>query len=343
MALERRVFRNELKSRKRLVVNDIDAVYHVMSRTACQAFLFGDEEKEVFTAMMRQQARFAGIEILTFCIMNNHFHLLLRIPANTNISDDTLLARYTDYYGESKTPQSTFSVNELKAALKENGPDAEYARKRIHDRMGNLSAFMRELKQRFSIWYNSKHGNHGTIWAARFKSLLVENTPEALTKVAAYIDLNPIRAGIVDDPKDYRWCGYAESIAGIKIAQSGIQSLFNGMRNFKESVLSYRLILFGKGYSTKGNETKDRGRISEEKLNHIIKNGAALPINEMLRARIRYFSDGMALGSRDFIETLFQKNRQLFGQNRNQGGRKLKGENWSDLHIMRDLKKRVYT
>jgi hypothetical protein len=47
----------------------------------------------------------------------------------------------------------------------------------------------------------------------RFKSVLVEDG-EALRTMAAYIDLNPVRAGMVKDPKDYRWCGYGEAMGG---------------------------------------------------------------------------------------------------------------------------------
>lgn len=52
-----------------------------------------------------------------------------------------------------------------------------------------------------------------TLWAERFKSVLVEGFGNALETVAAYIDLNPVWAGIVEDPKDYRFCGYAEAVA----------------------------------------------------------------------------------------------------------------------------------
>ena len=45
-----------------------------------------------------------------------------------------------------------------------------------------------------------------------FKSVLIEEG-QALSAVAAYIDLNPLRARLCDDPKDYRYCGYAEAIA----------------------------------------------------------------------------------------------------------------------------------
>ena len=65
-------------------------------------------------------------------------------------------------------------------------------------------------------------GGKGTLWEERFKSVLVEDGHAART-MAAYIDLNPVRAGMVDDPKDYRWCSYAEAVAGKKRAREGLQ------------------------------------------------------------------------------------------------------------------------
>ena len=53
------------KSRKRLLVRDQEAVYHVLSRTACKAMLFGPREKEMFCNLMFQQARFAQQQIQT--------------------------------------------------------------------------------------------------------------------------------------------------------------------------------------------------------------------------------------------------------------------------------------
>jgi hypothetical protein len=56
----------------------------------------------------------------------------------------------------------------------------------------------------------------GTLWEERFKSVLVEGAGPALSVMAAYIDMNPVRAGLVSDPKDYRWCGNAAAVAGVK-------------------------------------------------------------------------------------------------------------------------------
>ena len=329
--------------RKRFLIDGEPAVYHVVSRTACEAFLFSDCEKEAFRRALRKQAAFAGVEVLTYCVMSNHFHLLVRVSPIDSLPDDELIARYAAYYGDSKVPQSTYSVAELKEILAKGGREADVARQRILARMGHLPSFMRELKQRFSIWYNHNHDNRGTIWSARYKNLLVEDSPESLTKVAAYIDLNPVRAEIVDDPKDYRWCGYAEAIAGVKVAQAGITRLFGLMKDFETSCRSYRLILYGKGYTSKGVEGKDQGRIRAEVLAAVERNEGRIPISDLLLARIRYFTDGMVLGSEDFLARQLKKNRAAFSPNRKRAGRELKGDHWEGLHVMRDLQRRVYS
>ncbi len=68
-----------------------------------------------------------------------------------------------------------------------------------------------------------------TLWEDRFRSVLVERKGQALRAMAAYIDLNPVRAKICDDPKDYRWCGYAEAVAGGKEAREAVASPMRGL------------------------------------------------------------------------------------------------------------------
>jgi putative transposase len=90
--------------------------------------------------------------------------------------------------------------------------------------MYDISVFIKELKGRFAQWYNQLHERCGVLWAERFKSILLEGG-EALAAVAAYIELNPVRAGVCDDPKDYRYCGYAEALAkGSLLAREGIRT-----------------------------------------------------------------------------------------------------------------------
>jgi REP element-mobilizing transposase RayT len=80
-------------------------------------------------------------------------------------------------------------------------------------RMHDLSEFMKTLMQRFTKWFNRTHGRTGNLWEDAFKSVIVEDGYAAKT-IAAYIDLNPVRAGIVKDPADYRWSSYGEAIGG---------------------------------------------------------------------------------------------------------------------------------
>ena len=92
--------------------------------------------------------------------------------------------------------------------------------------MGDLSTYMKELKQWISRVYNKEHNRKGTLWEERFWSCLLEDSAETLTSVASYIDRNAIRAGIVERAEDYRWCGYAEAHAGHAVAQRTLASLF---------------------------------------------------------------------------------------------------------------------
>ena len=66
----------------------------------------------------------------------------------------------------------------------------------------------------------------------RFTSILVQGTGHPLSAVAAYIDLNSVRAGLAKDPKDYRFCGYAEAVAGQTKAREGLMSVMQSVNCF---------------------------------------------------------------------------------------------------------------
>ena len=87
----------------------------------------------------------------------------------------------------------------------------------------------------------------------------MEGSEEALLTMAAYIDLNPVRAGMVSDPKDYRWCGYAEAVAGRRVARRGLAIILeqtsygvNRRITWANTATKYRLLLFGHGEEREG-------------------------------------------------------------------------------------------
>ena len=192
------------------------AIYHCVSRVVNREFVLQREEKERFVALMRAYERFSQVQVMTFVVMSNHFHILLEVPAapedrGASWSDEELLDHLAHLYTEREMGELRWELGHYRK--QKMTAAAEAFRKRYFDRMWDLSSFMKVLKQRFTQWFNKKHGRDGYLWSGRFKSVLVEDGHAART-VAAYIDLNPVRAGMVEDPKDYRWSGCWRRKAG---------------------------------------------------------------------------------------------------------------------------------
>ena len=253
------------------------AVYHCMTRTVNGERLLDDVAKEVLRRQLWQVADYCGVQILTYVIMTNHFHVLVRVPKAEPITDEELLRRYQVLYPKPTKYQSA-RLEAVKAQLKANAPAAQAWRDRQLALMGDLSSFMRLVKQRFSTWFNRSHQRYGTLWAERFKSVLVEAKSGVLRTMAAYIDLNPVRAGLVFDPKDYRFCGYGEAVAGSSSARKGLTGL--GIRpTWDQAQSAYRETLFGKGSAVK----EHQARISADDVKQILKDKGRLPLATVLR------------------------------------------------------------
>ncbi|TVP78414.1 MAG: transposase [Puniceicoccaceae bacterium] len=324
------------KFRGRPILQGSAAIYHVVSRTAFALYAFDATEKERFVRFLHKQAGFCGVQILAYCVMSNHFHLLVKVPEPCPISDAELLQRYRLLYGKSCPPSSP-KPDVLEKLLQENNQEGQELRERILARMHDLAVFMRELKQRFGIWYNHRHGNKGTLWSERFRSTIVEESAEALSTVAAYIDLNPVRAKMVDDPSDYRFSSYGRAVGGERAAQVGYEAVFCQQSRWKNLLPSYNLILYGKGEEAKGTTDKDFGRIDLEKAARVLENGGRLPLWQVLRLRVRYFSEGTALGSKAFLEDLGTRWNKAYGGTRVRHAHCMQAGEWGELRAYRNL------
>jgi len=116
-----------------------------MSRTVNGDALFENREKEVLRKMIHRIADFSGVEILTFCLMNNHFHVLVRVPKTSHVPDKELMRRYRVLYPE-PTTYETSTAAVMQRELEAGGEDAEAIRERLLARMEDVSAFMKTLK-----------------------------------------------------------------------------------------------------------------------------------------------------------------------------------------------------
>jgi REP element-mobilizing transposase RayT len=342
--------------RRRFIFADRTCSFHVMSRVAGGELLFGDVEKEAFRRIMRRLERFSGVEILTYAVMGNHFHLLVRVPERDKFlrrfKKGTRAEREARLFQHLGLLYSRAYLAQLKAELdlmtKQKMDDLYRSTiERSLARLCSLEHFMKELKERFSRWFNKRHARRGTLWQDRYKSILVEDG-EALRTMAAYIDLNPVRAGLVDDPKDYRWCGYAEALGGSKRARRALCLVLDvTVASWdKTGRRAYRTLLLGEGMEA-GEAEKARERkagrkpckrgLDRKKALEELRSGKDLSQAALLRCRVRYFSDGLVLGSREFVEQAFQAKRGWFGRKRKTGARGLPVKG-GGLFSLRDLK-----
>ena len=314
-----------------------EAVYHVMTRVVNGERLIDEVGREVLRKQLWQVADYCGVQILTYAILSNHFHVLVRVPQFTTIDDAELLRRYRVLYPRpTRYRQARLQV--IEAQLKTGGPDAVVWRKQQLALMHDISSFMRLLKQRYSIAHNKRHGRYGTLWAERFKSVLVEPKGRVLETMAAYIDLNCVRAGLAHDPKDYRFCGYAEAVAGNRKAQTGLLAVVGG-GTWSECQAGYRRILFGTGCAAR----EGARTIAPEQFHRVIEAGGKLPLADVLRCRVRYFADGAVLGSRAFVSHHLARYRERTGWRHNRDVHEIpRLTDWGEMMALRPLRRNPF-
>jgi hypothetical protein len=222
---------------------------------------------------------------------------------------------------------------------------------------------MKSLLERFTKWFNRAHSRSGTLWEDRFKSVIVESGTAART-MAAYIDLNPVRAGMVSDPADYRWSSYGEAVGGGKRgngkkSREGLvrayfcdQGVGFDVERWGEVSRLYRRLM-GLALERKSGKAEVVSRRRSGTAATTMEtleakdNDTVLPdlkLAAMLRCRVRYFTDGAVIGSRAFVNEAFAAARERFTERRKDGARRMRGSGApaaGELWSMRDLRVRV--
>lgn len=351
-------------------------IYHCVSRVVDRRFIFGDLEREQFRMIMRMMENFSGCRILSYCIMSNHIHLLLEVPPMPvgGITDEDLLHRMRALYSNGVVNDVAQQLQKARSETLDTWAAEIHARYTY--RMHNLSEFMKTLVQRMTRWYNRSNQRSGTLWEERYKSVIVESGLAART-MAAYIDLNPVRAGMVSDPAQYRWSSYGEAVGGGakgngKKAREGLVRACMSHRGagfelqkWNEVAKIYRKTM-GLALERKSGRAKEEvAAAKQKKLEAVTEKslqGGAKPnpnaakqeqnttvlaeirMAEMMRHRIRYFTDGAIIGSKNFVNEAFTKARERFGQKRKDGARRMRGNATAaaeTLWSVRDLRMNI--
>ncbi len=350
------------------------AYIHVVSRIVDRRFIFGPEEKAQFLFFVRRYEAFCKVQIVGFCLMDNHFHLLVKLPGRPE-SRPSLLALLehvkttlgttsAEVYKEriefweqqmvigaarlahpekaAESPRSSGNAEKpspMDMFLEEETDLVSYAAAQIEkvaqdiwQRMYDVSQFIFSVKLQFSHWFNKKSERVGTLWEERFRSTLIQPGP-AVAEVAAYMDLNPVRAGLVQEAKDYLWSQFGAAAAGDTMALRGLACLAEMMavrqtspttehfrvdaplRTMQLALILMELLLQRRGPAA-GPSRQPKAETWEL--------WDPLPSANYLRGPIRSFSRGVAIGDEAFLDKVFWENRDQFGPSRSRAARPLR-------------------
>ena len=314
----------------RIKVKGEPTVYHVMSRTALDGFVLGDVERDFLLKLIKRLSRLYFAEIIGFCIMGNHFHLLTRMHLGSEYTDEEIKERYKRFFegGEDEEDNKDRELTDGQVAF-------------FRAKWEDLSEFIKDIKQGFSRFYNKRHNRRGFFWAERFKSVIVDEG-ETLINCLAYIDLNPIRAEMVEKPEQYRWSSIGSHIQ--RDNEDGFLSLDFGLKEFApnadatERLRYYRRYVYEKGGIARGQRTDQRSEVSGQKSDkgqkgtideEIIEaertKGYEIGRIDRFRYRTRYFTDSGIIGSKEYVSRIYQEFKHYFSSKHEKLPKTIKG------------------
>ena len=231
--------------------------YHLMNRMAHRAFFLTPDERSRAIDLMRRAETFSGVQVLAYSFMTNHFHIYVYVPDPVDIDDDEILRRVkTLYRGASLNvildEWKRLHDEELLFCNHKQDPEDAHGhsdsrfselKRKLLQRMWNSSEFMRTFKQHFTMSYNGRHEHTGTMWECRYVERHHKPRNPDMSRTAAYIDSNAVKAGLASSAQDYKWCSFAAACHGDEKARRGYEFIYGSsfdwatVRQTHESVI----------------------------------------------------------------------------------------------------------
>lgn len=275
----------------RMKMRNAEAYYHLCNRIAGNPgeWPFKAEHKEKAFNLLAELAEYYLVEPISFTMMGNHFHLICWAPGSAP-SPEQAAARHNAWHAAKKTGQYLHPAN------------TELCEK-VAKTMIDISEFMRAFQQRFSVWYNGVTQRRGCLWAGRFKSTLLEGEC-ALWTCVQYAELNPVRAGMVEDAADYRWCTYGRFCGAGQhpFARNFFQHMRRALGEYAAEWPDEKLMGEFRSRMAKRLALERDPQIDEEELNdraEEARRGDSMSL-QLLR-RVRHWTDGGIVGSKIFV------------------------------------------
>ena len=237
---------------RRIKFSDRDALHHVTSRISGRQMLLADAgvKNDMLDALERA-AEFSGVNVGAFALMDNHFHIVVQVPFHeVPVPEGEVLRRYGVLMGGKARERLEARLESLRRS---GGPAASEAElDRLRARMHDLSQFVKTFKEEFGRLFRRRNPYPGTLWEGRFKSTLIGEA-EYLRRCAAYVELNPVRAGLSSRAEGYAWNTVGAARRGNEFAVRcrewllSVLGLSGGDSPLVEAALMRRVVQFSSG------------------------------------------------------------------------------------------------
>lgn len=213
------------RPRAQLISLDATPYYHCVARCVRRAWLCGtdqysgknfDHRKRWLIDRLALLAEVFSIDVAAYAVMSNHYHVVLHVDTERGYrySDDEVIQRWTRLYRGPELIQRyrKGSVMEAEKAL------VKQTVRRWRERLCSISWFMRCLNEYLARRANAEDGCKGRFWEARFHSQALLDEAAVLSCMA-YVDLNPIRAGVARDLEESVFTSIHDRIEEVRCAR----------------------------------------------------------------------------------------------------------------------------
>jgi REP element-mobilizing transposase RayT len=282
----------------RLKISGDEAWYHVHCRIAGRKGsypLLNSLCQRRMTGLIKFLSKVYCCEIAAFCVMGNHYHLVIKFQMPQALKKEELLRRALLLY-----PRSERYIKQW----------SERKWEQFNARIFDLSEYMRNLQAAFARWYNGTFERRGRFWGDRFKSVLLEDY-RAVTDCMLYVELNPVRAGLVERPEDWQSSSLYLRMSKLDKWLLPLSKLFSDENRDSDGgdlLREYRERLYYRGNIATQAMKKGKVLLSDEVIAGEKARGFA--VSGMYGRQLRYFVDGIALGSEGFIRKQIQRLRE---------------------------------